>query len=27
VHLLRKNPSTLTWYASLSQPLAITLVG
>ena len=24
VHLFRKNPSTLTWYASLSQPLAIT---
>jgi hypothetical protein len=24
VHLFRKNPSTLTWYASLSQALAIT---
>lgn len=24
VHLFRKNPSALTWYASLSQPLAIT---
>jgi tRNA(fMet)-specific endonuclease VapC len=24
VHLFRKNPSALTWYDSLSQPLAIT---
>jgi predicted nucleic acid-binding protein len=24
VHLFRKNPSALTWYASLAQPLAIT---
>jgi predicted nucleic acid-binding protein len=24
VHLFRRNPSVLTWYASLSQPLAIT---
>jgi predicted nucleic acid-binding protein len=24
VHLFRKIPSTFTWYASLSQPLAIT---
>ena len=24
VHLFRRNPSVLTWYASLSQPLAVT---
>jgi predicted nucleic acid-binding protein len=26
VHLFRKNPAALTWYASLSQPLAITSI-